>query len=912
MAVDPRIPKTTGAEPGEDPAARVGSTIKEKWRVDALIGTGGMASVFAATHRNGQRVALKILHTVLAHDASVKERFLREGYVGNSVNHPACVAVLDDDLTEDGAPFLVMELLEGETLRDAWKRAGRKMPALEALQVLDVVLDCLASCHAAGVIHRDLKPPNIFLTNKGVVKVLDFGVAQLRSATAERTRAGTALGTPHYMSPEQAMGLTDQLDGRADLFSVGAMAHALMTGHRIHTARTENEALILAATTPVPSVARLAPDLPVDVIAFIDKALAWDRRNRYADAKQMQAALRKLVAQLSTGAAARRDGQSASVSEEDLEEVETTPAPDEVGAGAPGMEESGAEDDPRVAKLQELFKQIERLLPNVRQLGWEHPATVRAAKTAHHQFVDALRENPDAVYFTCRPYSFLRFGHTVWEPPPPNDTIPYNLFECGVREIRFKPGITLEEFRQTLELWTLDPAKDLAPEDDIVAAFWDRGLQHVEVDAVDVFAEGGAGERETFHTEAGELEKHAAESAMNASAIEVKAMAVSTDRQALKNKTAASPMALQEDARAELAPKLSISNEQFTDRYVRVLVDALLDADAQGDIGIVLSSLGKSACDLIVAGRLKMVIAFSEAVRKQLTGRVEADVAERVSAQLDEALLGGEALTLALDRIQADPTLVEAFAPALLRLGPEQLPKVLALYKVSTPEQLRTLLLKFVERVLPMATEEIAISVQDVDPAVSAPVLMLLKKIGTPATRNILANLAKSKDPMVRIEAQVLSAGTPEALAGELNRLCNDPSQRVRIAVYRVLARHGLRAAVPNIVRQIKAPSFNTIEGEERKELFVALLRLSPERGEDMALELARKGGLLTSENRETSRVAAVEALGEVSKSFPVAAALREVAQARWGTSEETRTKAASAAGQIEQRLSGGAMEEVT
>src|SRR5208283_5128903 len=122
---------------------------------------------------------------------------------------------------------------------------------------------------------------------EGVIKVLDFGVAQMRSATSERTATGTALGTPAYMSPEQAMGLVDQLDGRADLFSVGAMIHALVTGHRINKARTENEALILAATKPVPSAARIAPDLPVDVIALIDKSLAWDRRNRFADAPEM-------------------------------------------------------------------------------------------------------------------------------------------------------------------------------------------------------------------------------------------------------------------------------------------------------------------------------------------------------------------------------------------------------------------------------------------------------------------------------------------------------------------------------------------------------------------------------------------------------------------------------------------------
>ncbi len=285
-------------EPEERARARVGATIRGKWHLDALLGVGGMAAVFAASHRNGQTAALKILHTDFARDRIVCERFLREAYVSNKVGHPACLRVLDDDMTEEEEPFLVMELLDGETVRDAWKRTGRVMPTAEVLRIADTVLDCLAACHAIGVIHRDLKPANIFLTRAGEVKVLDFGVAQMRSATSERTATGTALGTPAYMSPEQAMGLVDQLDGRADLFSVGAMIHALVTGQRINNGRTEQEALVMAATMPVASVARIAPDLPVEVVALVDKALAWDRRNRFDDARQMQAAVREALATL--------------------------------------------------------------------------------------------------------------------------------------------------------------------------------------------------------------------------------------------------------------------------------------------------------------------------------------------------------------------------------------------------------------------------------------------------------------------------------------------------------------------------------------------------------------------------------------------------------------------------------------
>src|SRR5262249_32423679 len=155
-------------------------------------------------------------------------RFLREGYVANKIDHRGRVAILDDDVTELDEPFLVMELLEGETVQQIWKRKGRKIPVAEALWMSAEMLDTLTSFHAEGIVHRDLKPANIFVTRENVVKLLDFGVARMRDAGGDKTRAGTALGTPSFMAPEQAMGLADGVDGRADLFSVGATLYALL------------------------------------------------------------------------------------------------------------------------------------------------------------------------------------------------------------------------------------------------------------------------------------------------------------------------------------------------------------------------------------------------------------------------------------------------------------------------------------------------------------------------------------------------------------------------------------------------------------------------------------------------------------------------------------------------------------
>src|SRR5580700_8128509 len=118
---------TMAADRHERELARVGVVLKEKWRLDALIGVGGMAAVYSAMHRNQKRVAIKMLLPELAHDAQVRERFVREGYAANTIEHPSALSVLDDDVSEDGLPFLVMELLDGETVEARWERAGRKM-----------------------------------------------------------------------------------------------------------------------------------------------------------------------------------------------------------------------------------------------------------------------------------------------------------------------------------------------------------------------------------------------------------------------------------------------------------------------------------------------------------------------------------------------------------------------------------------------------------------------------------------------------------------------------------------------------------------------------------------------------------------------------------------------------------------
>ena len=278
--------------------ARIGQTLGGKWRLDELLGVGGMAAVYAATHKNNLKsVAVKVLHAELQRNEAVRTRFLREGYVANKVGHPGAVAAIDDGTDDDGAVFLVMERLSGQSLAQRVDSQGGKLAVREVLVVAEGILEVLAAAHAQNVVHRDLKPDNVFLTGDGVVKVLDFGVARVLENTGDpKTRTGVVMGTPEYMPPEQARGRSEHIDGRTDLWAVGAMMWRLITGRYVHVAETQNEVLLLAMTEPAKKIAEILPTIHPKVAEVIDRALAYEPLDRWRDAESMGAAVKEALA----------------------------------------------------------------------------------------------------------------------------------------------------------------------------------------------------------------------------------------------------------------------------------------------------------------------------------------------------------------------------------------------------------------------------------------------------------------------------------------------------------------------------------------------------------------------------------------------------------------------------------------
>ncbi|NUO47577.1 MAG: protein kinase [Polyangiaceae bacterium] len=299
--------------PGTVPARvydpRIGHLLRGKWRLDSLLGVGGTARVYAATHRNGLRGALKLLNTDLKHNLEARERFFYEGLVASRIDHPGVVRVLDDDVTEDNTPFFVMELLEGQTLDAVLEREGRLSPE-RVYQIGMALLDVLGAAHKAGVVHRDIKPQNIFLTSTGVIKLLDFGIARTPplddDARCAKTRYGVTMGTPGYMPPEQAAGNWSRVGTRSDIWSVGATLFRLLTGAPVHEASSADKLIRLTLLMPaLPVHARLST-APAWLASVIDESLSFEPEDRFEDAMAMRQALEHASQPSELGAAPTR------------------------------------------------------------------------------------------------------------------------------------------------------------------------------------------------------------------------------------------------------------------------------------------------------------------------------------------------------------------------------------------------------------------------------------------------------------------------------------------------------------------------------------------------------------------------------------------------------------------------------
>src|SRR5882672_9124062 len=272
--------------PAEDPSLPPGTVVAGKLRIERTLGVGGMGIVYEVEHQlTRHRRALKILHARVARLPSVVERFVREASAAARIGNAHVAETFDAGQLETGEPYLLMELLDGETLDQRLRRTGPIDPG-ELADLVSQACDGVQAAHDAGIVHRDLKPENVFLTTKDgapFVKVLDFGISKFdadRTGTLGITTEGSVMGTPYYMSPEQVRG-APTTDARTDVYALGVMLYECACGVRPFDGRSiEQLAVLIHVGKPTP-LAERRPSLPPAFCEIVHRAMAVDREQRF-------------------------------------------------------------------------------------------------------------------------------------------------------------------------------------------------------------------------------------------------------------------------------------------------------------------------------------------------------------------------------------------------------------------------------------------------------------------------------------------------------------------------------------------------------------------------------------------------------------------------------------------------------
>lgn len=462
----------------EELKGRLGTVVGGRWKLVKILGLGASAGVYRGVDEEGWRVAVKVMHSKFLRSRIVRERFMREQSILDQVQHRHTLRIYETNETLDGLPYIVMELLEGQTLARIMNKRGEVPLELDRVVAYMLpVLEALQLCHSKDILHRDLKPANIFLTQEGVIKLLDFGVAKYHQDGKNLTRDGATIGTPAFMSPEQASGQMGKLDARSDVFSVGATMHYLLSGQYIHHEETAQMTYLKAATSPAPSLESHAPHIAPEVIALVDRAVAWNPADRWQDAATMAMQIRAVVDALNMKAARQRI--------ETIKGIGLSSASGRLDALDRTTEDQAQVSRYRDEDVRAFWSGLELAIIE-RAQGDE-----QSGRRGEVQAFDALKRlfggQEVACVFEVYPYGLVLEEASeqgaLWEPSEPRAREScYMLSSSGVRKMRVLPRIRREDLYALLTLFERSWRGELGQEDDLATAIWSKQVIGVELE----------------------------------------------------------------------------------------------------------------------------------------------------------------------------------------------------------------------------------------------------------------------------------------------------------------------------------------------------------------------------------------------------------------------------------------------
>ena len=881
-------------------ATHEGRVINNRWTLQFQVGSGGMATVYAATSSEGKQVAIKLMHAAQARDPLLRQRFIREAELMQAVEHSGSVTIFEYEETEDQELYIAMELLEGEAVSDIWKRYEGRLPLELALQLGEQTLGFLSACHRLGIFHCDLKPSNLFMTHDGVCKVLDFGVAHVETAGLDLTTPGQALGTPAFMSPEQAAGRLDLLDQRSDIFSLGATLYTLLSGQRLHEAASSQQAFVLAATSQAQSLARVAPDMPLPIIKLVDKATAWDPIDRFQTVEEMRQRILEFLD-------SRRRGEetaSAGLSKDDVARVEALSA-------AALEEEEGDEDAARMLKvLRPVFQAVERTLGFVRRYSWEHPETSNRLADLNDVLFEALDRAPDGLQWSILPHSFTHRKKPIWEPEGLNEDIPYNLFAAGFRMMRILPGFGRSEIGKLIRWMTLDPQVELPPEDDLATAFWDLNLKNVEYRTVtSISLHNALGEHRGQFDELEDAAKAHMERSKEIarmvlemgreSVLEAHAMQLGAGERAIQGVRHVDPRALE-----RLRRHLESQREMWPNRLGRVLASAYTDSVRTHESDLISAPMAELGRRYIRTGK------FSALTSTYLEGANSIED-EGLKRQFVANLFSPANLHMLMEAVATGAVLQQGSAEEVTK-GLEQLMKalpegsfepVLSALTQCEDERVAAALICYVERFIEGNEGKLGRVLQSGTIPLSLELIRVLAKRPGAAALPVLRFGAKNSHMRVRVKALEARANYKgEDVSDELRALLQETDPKARIQALRVIGEYGIEQAAPVLVERCEEGDFNELPESERRMILDLLWELDVEDGEDACLLLARRS-VVPGRERSDTRAIAIELLGRRADSDAAIRTVRAATGWGWWNGKEIRELAEKALVAIESRF---------
>ena len=853
---------------------------------------GGMAGIFEATGPKGRPVAIKLMRLDVDHQEVIRDRFNLEVEIAERVQHDHLIKTFDRGLSANNEPFLVMELLDGQTVEEFWKENDRKLPFITALRIVRDILKPLGACHREGIVHRDIKPSNLYLAG-GKAILFDFGVAKVRWAKDSVAVRGAILGTPAYMAPEQAMGVKD-LDPRTDIFAVGATLFSLISGDRVNDGETADESFIIAATTPARSLAAVAPDVPVDVIQLTNKALAWERRDRFDTADEMGAAIDALLA---------REAQLV------REQKERSRHSDFLVQSSLGESLEDVELDPIAVLLISFFQHLERLFRSVRAYGWGHSHTVRSHSMLFEHlgrvFQEAREEGHHELTLRVTPNCIESLRVPIWEPQPPFDDIPYNLFSSGFRTIRFLPEVSEGEILELLKLLLLDPTEDMEAEDDLATLLTERNLENVVVELVSPLENIALLEGyDTFEATLQAIQQEADQTieeldtgdhrgVLNERSLraEAEGMSVSVTRDLDLSSHERVRLLIQGQLREGEEPEFS--DPEWWTRLPWILGRALSDADTAGDPELVLTPMFELVGRWIDLGRFEALALLY----RDLSGAAE----PKQRTTLAVRVFGSERLQLLIEGLGRVESFEVAETTAAVRqlledLIDRGLPAVLdSLPTVSSPKLL-AVLLDYLHRYYAQSEPRVHSLLRTESPGLVLALLDLVTRQSRERAISALRHATRYPDRPVWVSAlgRRVDLGDDKVEDDIAHRLESDEEDD-RTELLALIADRSVKAIEAYVTTRIDDNSFHSLSEHERSCLFNALHSINPAAAEELAIGLAKGQRIITNANRERTRGIAIQFLGGVGQSEACVTALERASRSRWGASKNVRKLAADA-----------------